>query len=389
MSSDDDDDDDNDNDEWSPANNTINGSMQRESSDSDDGFDSSDDEPLANKADVEDKSGYKFNKRRAFIPPSDLQFIDAPVEPEPKDDTPYNYFKSFVTDEMFEHIALESNKYAHQKKGEILQTTAQELETFVGLYFHMGLVKMQSVCSYWENETRYPPVADVMPRNRFQKIASMIHLQDNLEVTEEQKQDKAWKIRPWFDYLNLNFATVSPSENQSIDEAIVAFKGRSHLKQYLPKKPKKWGFKLWARCSSTGFMHEFDLYQGKGTGRDDPDDVADCGLGGNVVLKLTASLPSNRGFKIFADNYFSNLAMAGELAKRGFCYVGTITANRLHGAPLKSEKELTKEGRGSYHCVVETTQNLSLVRWLDNRCVTVVSTYLAADPVGSVQRYDR
>ena len=137
----------------------------------------------------------------------------------------------------------------------------------------------------------------------------MIHLQDNFEVTEEQKQDKAWNIRPWFDYLNLNFATVSPSKNQSIDEAIVAFKGRSYLKQYFAKKRKKWGFKLWARCSSTGFMHEFDIYQGKGTGRDDPDDVADCGLGGNVVLKLTASLPSNHNFKIFADNSFSNLAM--------------------------------------------------------------------------------
>ena len=136
-------------------------------------------------------------------------------------------------------------------------------------------------------------------------------------------------------------------------------------------------------------MHEFDINQGKGTGRNDPDDVADCGLGGNVVLKLTASLQSNRNFKIFADNYFSNLAMAGELAKRGFCDVGTITKKRLYGAPLKSEKKLKKEGRGSYHCVVWTTQNLSLVRWLDNRCVTVVSTYLAADPVGSVQRYDR
>ena len=110
----------------------------------------------------------------------------------------------------------------------------------------MGLVKRQSICSYWENETHYPPVADVMPRNRSQKIASMIHFQDNLEVTEEQKQDKAWKIRPWFDYLNLNFETVSPSENQSIDEAIVAFKERSYLNQYFAKKPKKGGFKLWA-----------------------------------------------------------------------------------------------------------------------------------------------
>ena len=128
---------------------------------------------------------YKFNKQREFIPPSDLEFVDAPVEQELKDDTPYNYFKSFLTDEMFEHITLESNKYAHQKKGETLQTTAQELETFVGLYFHMGFVKMQSICCCNQS-----PVPDAMSRNRFQKIASMIH-QDNLEVMEEQKQDKA------------------------------------------------------------------------------------------------------------------------------------------------------------------------------------------------------
>jgi hypothetical protein len=148
-----------------------------------------------------------------------------------------------------------------------------------------------------------------------------MHIRDNLEVTEDEKQDEAWKIRPWFNYLNSNFAIVSPSENQSVDEAMVAFKGRSYLKQYLPKKPKKWGFKLWAKCSSTGFLHEFDIYQGKGTGRDDPDDVSDCGLGGNVVLKLCSSLPPNRNFKIFADNLFSNFSMASELEERGLHYV--------------------------------------------------------------------
>jgi hypothetical protein len=44
------------------------------------------------------------------------------------------------------------------------------------------------------------------------------------------------------------------------------------------------------------------------------------------------------------------------LAQQGLHYVGTIANNRLHGAPLKSEKELKKEGRGSCHCVVETTR---------------------------------
>ncbi|CAB4017456.1 Hypothetical predicted protein, partial [Paramuricea clavata] len=241
-----------------------NGNTQSESGSDD--FNLSDDEPLASLANQQDaavESGYKFNNRRAFIPPSDLEFVDVAAEPEPIDNTPYGYFKSFVTDDMFEHIALESNK---------------------------------------------------------------------------------------------------------------------------KKKPKKWGFKLWARCSSTGFMHKFDIYQGKGTGRD--DDVSDCGLGGNVVLKLCASHPPNQNFKVFADNYVSNFALVSALAQRGLHYVGTIANHCLHGAPLKSEKELKKEGRGSYHCAVETSKNLSLVRWLDNKCVTVVS-YLAAEPVGSVQRYDR
>jgi hypothetical protein len=93
--------------------------------------------------------------------------------------------------------------------------------------------------------------------------------------TEEERKDKAWKIRPWFEDLNSNFTAVSPTENQCIDEIMVAFKGRSYPKQYLPKKLKKWGFKLWARCASTGFLHKFDIYQGKGTGRDDDDDILD------------------------------------------------------------------------------------------------------------------
>lgn len=290
---------------------------------------------------------------------------------------------------MFETLGTETNNYAHQKSGINLQTGARELELFVGLYFQMGLVRMPAVGCFWAMDTRYPPVADVMSRNRFQKLTSYLHIKDNLQVTDEEKEDRAWKIRPWFDALNENFSTVSPSENQCVDEVMVAFKGRSLLKQYLPKKPKKWGFKLWARCASTGFLHVFDIYQGKGTGRGDDDDVSDCGLGGNVVLKLCSSLPRNQKFKVFADNYFSNLAMVNELKQRGLYYVGTINSNRLHGAPLKSEKELKKEGRGAYDSVVETTKNISLVRWLDNKCVTVVSSYLSTEPTDSVRRYDR
>lgn len=77
------------------------------------------------------------------------------------------------------------------------------------------------------------------------------------------------------------------------------------LKQYLPKKPQKWGFKLWARCSLTGFLHVFDIYQGKNAAIEDERSVSGCGLGRNVVLKLCSNLLAERNFKIFADNFFS------------------------------------------------------------------------------------
>jgi hypothetical protein len=153
---------------------------------------------------------------------------------------------------------------------------------------------------------------------------------------------------------------------------MVPFKGRSILRMYLPKKPKKWGIKLWGRASPTGILHAFDVYQGKGLWG---DETAGCGLGGNVVLQLTETLPK-KPCKIFADNCFTNFAMVAELKKRGLQYTGTIAANRLHKAPLKSEKVLKKDGRGAYDSVHELNNGLCLVRWLDNKAVTLLLSIL-------------
>ena len=59
----------------------------------------------------------------------------------------------------------------------------------------------------------------------------------------------------------------------------------------MPAKPKKWEIKLWGRCSSTCFLHDFNAYRGRGTGVDGAN-VEACGLGGNVVLQLCKSISS-------------------------------------------------------------------------------------------------
>jgi hypothetical protein len=53
----------------------------------------------------------------------------------------------------------------------------------------------------------------------------------------------------------------------SIDEAMLAFKGRLGLKQYMQDKLTKWGVKLWSLCDNhTGFMMKWNVYTGAGEG---------------------------------------------------------------------------------------------------------------------------
>ena len=64
-------------------------------------------------------------------------------------------------------------------------------------------------------------------------------------------------------------------------EAMVKYKGRSSLKQYLPMKPIKRGFKVWVRAnSSNGFISDLDVYTGK-------DGSATANHGTEVVEQLS------------------------------------------------------------------------------------------------------
>ena len=91
-------------------------------------------------------------------------------------------------------------------------------------------------------------------------------------------------------------------ENHSVDEQIIPTKTRTSLKQYLPNKPNKWGIKVWARCGVSGILYNFEVYTGKTTKAEAKPELL---MGGNVVCRLTQSLPKNVNHKVFFDNFFS------------------------------------------------------------------------------------
>ena len=357
-------------------------------SDSEDPEKSSDSPPAAPRPGStarRDPEAYSWRKK-AFEASSDIEFTGCVGEP-PEDvntKTPYSYFKDFVTDEMLEHMAAETNRYSIEKNGRSIDTSAAELEQVLGMYFQMGLAAMPCVRSYWEAETCYPAVAGIMSRDRFEKLLTLLHFRDNNRVSEEDKQDRIWKLRPWLSALRERFLMVTPEECHAVDEVIVPFKGHSHLKVYMPAKPNKWGFKMWARAGNSGFLYDFDVYSGAA----DKSKVSNLGVTGDIVMNLASTLPGDVNHKLFADNFFTSVPLIEALLERGIHYIGTVRANRVKQCVM-DEKELKRGGRGSFDHRVEQRTNCVMVKWLDNRVVNLLSSYVGTDPVQTAVRWDR
>ena len=67
-------------------------------------------------------------------------------------------------------------------------------------------------------------VADFMPRHRFEKLSSTIHFIDNMDVTEEDKNDRLHKLRPWLKSLSSSLSKPPEEEFNAVDEIMILFK---------------------------------------------------------------------------------------------------------------------------------------------------------------------
>lgn len=112
-------------------------------------------------------------------------------------------------------------------------------------------------------------------------------------------------------------------------------------------------------------------------------------LSGDVVMKLTSTLPEGQNYKIYADNYFTGVPLILKFLERVIHYCGNSEAGTLPNCNLEDEKSLKKNGRGSFDVRVEENHNICTVKWYDNRAVTLVSSFAGPEPVQKSQRWDK
>lgn len=116
----------------------------------------------------------------------------------------------------------------------------------------------------------------------------VIHFNDNtLPDKDSPLFNRCHKVQPLIYHFRAVFKHyVLPETHMSIDEQVVPFKGQHKLKRYLPKKPKKWGYKSLARAGISGYIYDFEVEGSLGSKGPPAGCVppAECGESDFVVL---------------------------------------------------------------------------------------------------------
>ena len=281
------------------------------------------------------------------------------------------------------HIAAKPT-YANAN-GQWTPTTRDEMYSFLALLLFQAYLKLPDMGDYWSTESLFDGnyARSMIPsRKRFKALLTFLKIVDH---EQEDPDDRLRKVRFLYDTVCEKCQSLFvPGQCLSVDERMIKHKGRAVFKQYLPKKPVKWGFKVFAVCDAdTGMLCKFEIYTGQ-AGANDGD-----GLTHAVVLRLTEHL-AGAGRILFTDNFYTSPALAESLLERGSHLVGTVRTNR-RGYPMQLKTDLKNfekhAERGETRYVREG--NILVQQWKDRRVVSMLSTMHRGDSHVMVTRHTK
>ena len=130
----------------------------------------------------------------------------------------------------------------------------------------MGLSRLPRLHDYWSTTPIFclPWFSTVMSRKKFFKISWYLHLVDSSKQKRgENSYDPLFKVRPLIEKTLETFSKYYfPNRELAIDEMMVGSRCRLHFLQYIPKKPSKWGIKIFVNSeSSIGYVLTYDVYR--------------------------------------------------------------------------------------------------------------------------------
>lgn len=210
-----------------------------------------------------------------------------------------------------------------------------------------------------------------MSKGTYLRITRIIRF-DNVLSRRQNKNANKDKLAPIRDLWNIWSSSLAdcynPHECVTIDEQLLGFHGRCPFRQYMPKKPEKYGIKFWvSSCACCSYVWKIQPYLGKTLGG-----PAEKNQGERVVLDLIDGL---KGHNITSHH------LSQKLLSKDITMVGTMRKNKRSIPP----KLLQCKKVPLYSSTFAFTEDTTLVSYVSrkNKCTLLQSTMHNTPDIGT------
>ena len=261
-------------------------------------------------------------------------------------------FTLFFTEEMLDLILRCTNEYADhylENGGWMTDRWSPidkiELRAFMSCLIFAGVSKSknESLEQMWSSHFGRPFLRAVMSFQRFTMIMKFLRFDNKQDRQQRKGRDKMTHVRElWELFIQRCRTCYNPSDNCTIDEQLVGFRGRCPFRVYMPQKPDKYGIKIWWICDSkNGYAYNGQIYLGR------EGNLPEVGLAHRVVEDLCRPLEYS-GRNLTMDNFFTSIPLARNLLTKGLTLLGTLKANKPE-IPPEFQKNRQREVHSSLH----------------------------------------
>jgi len=293
-------------------------------------------------------------------------------QPPPADTSPFELLQLFLPMDLMEEFAHHTNAAApHDWRC----TTAQELYAFLGVHLFMGIDRLPRTDMYWSATFGHPLITTIFSRDRFKQLLRFFRVV--APDDDAAARDPLPHIASLAAKLNASFsAHYHPSQPLALDEAMVACKARSPIKQYIPSKPHKWGYKIYC-LSSDDYLLRFEVYAGA-------ERRSEEGATFDTVMRMTRGF-EEKGHVLYIDSWFTSPTVLDALNQKSIHCCGSVRPNR-RGMPNVPEVDIRALGRGEW--VQRQKGDTSLAVWKDQKVMWVLYNHCSPSETASLERWN-
>ncbi|XP_054706863.1 uncharacterized protein LOC129216672 [Uloborus diversus] len=291
---------------------------------------------------------------------------------------PLNSWELYIDDSMIQIIVECTNIFIEKcapnfsRDRDARKTDALEIRALLGLLYMCGLHKTSrlNVRDLWATDgTGVSIFRTTMSYKRFLFLLRCMRFDNIHDRKQRQLYDKLAAIRDFFQSFVTNCQKYyTLGEYVTIDKKLEPFRGRCGFRQYMPKKPAKYGIKIFALVDArTFYTSNMEVYVGC-----QPDGPYKVSNSPDDVVKHFMKPLYKSGRNLTTDNWYTSYKLAKDLLSEKITLVGTMRKDKRQ---IPVDFKMCK-GREIHSSIFGFQQDATLVSYVPkkSKCVILLST---------------